>query len=113
MKKTMNLFLACGVVFALSVTNVLAADLDGAIIQRIGVNPGVATTTTSSNIIFVKHASITPTGGTLQCILSSDLGDAGLATALTALSLDKSVWLRVGSVDSTKVTTATIMYLTK
>lgn len=93
--------------------NAFAADMDGATIERIGVNPGVAGATTSSNIIFVKHSSITPSGGTLQCVLSSDLGDAGLATALTAQSLGKPVWLRVGSVDSTKVTTATIMYLNK
>jgi len=93
--------------------NAFAVDLDGATIERIGVNPGVAGDTTSSNIIFIKHSDVTPTGGTLQCVLSSDLGDAGLATALTALSLGKPVWLRVGSVDSTAVTTATIMYMNK
>jgi hypothetical protein len=87
-----------------------AADLDGAVIQRIGVNPGVANATNSANIIFVTHSSFT---GTLQCVLSADLGDAGLATALTAQSLGKSVWLRVGSTNTAAVTTATIMYLNK
>ena len=89
-----------------------AADLDGAVIERIGVNPGVAGATTSANIIFVSHASLGK-DKVLQCVLSKDLGDAGLATALTAQSLGKSVWLRVGSTDTTKVTTATIMYLNK
>ena len=89
-----------------------AADLDGATIERIGVNPGVASDTTSSNIIFVSHSSL-GTGKILQCVLSKDLGDAGLATALTAQSLGKTVWLRVGSTDTTAVTTATIMYLNK
>lgn len=90
--------------------NAFAVDLDGAVIERIGVNPDVASATTSSNIIFITHSSFT---GTLQCVLTAELGDAGLATALTALSLGQSVWLRVGSTDITSVTTATIMYLNK
>ena len=98
---------ALGILFT---GNAFAADLDGAIIKRIGVNPDVAGATTSQNIIFVTHASVTG-GNALQCVLSSELGDAGLATALTAMSLGQPVWLRVGSVDSTKVTTATILYL--
>ncbi|MBL4902451.1 MAG: hypothetical protein JKY62_07350 [Desulfocapsa sp.] len=89
-----------------------AADLDGAIIERIGVNPDVSGYTTSSNIVFVSHSSF-PAGTALQCVLHKDMGDAGLATALTAMSLGKSVWLRVGSTDVTKITTATIMYLNK
>ena len=90
--------------------NAFAVDLDGAVIQKIGVNPDMSSATTSSNLIFVTHSSFS---GTLMCTLSASLGDAGLATALTALSLGSPVWLRVGATDVTKVTTATIMYLNK
>lgn len=109
MIKKMMLVAIVGLAMVLS-GNAFAVDLDGATIERIGVNPGVSTATTSSNIIFVKHSSFS---GTLQCVLTTDLGDAGLATALTALSLGNPVWLRVGSTDITAVTTATIMYLNK
>ena len=111
--KVKNLFLTGCVALGLMFCGVVhAADLNGAIIEKIGVNPSLSGTSTSANIIFLSHPSL-GSGKVLQCVMTKALGDAGLATALTAQSLGKPVWARVSSTDVTKVNTVSVLYLNK
>ena len=72
----------------------LAADCSSATIKRIGSNPVSGATGASTFMVQLDCADDTTWPGTLTLYLSSDLGDSGLATLLTAYSLGKTVWVR-------------------
>ena len=100
--------IVCVILFTVFIAgNSFAVDLAAATIEKVGVDAAVETATTSANIIHVTDSSFE---GTLMVVMSSDLGDAGLATALTAFSLGKTVFLRVGSTTDA-ITTATVIYI--
>ena len=96
--------LGCVVLLTMFVAgSAFAVDLNGATVESVGVD-------SAANVIMVTHPDLT---GPLTAQLSGDLGDAGLATALSAVSLGKTVSLTVDSVDVTQVATATAIYVNK
>lgn len=79
--------------FVVSVNNLYAADCASATIKRLGNNP-VKASGASSYMVQLDCSDDTAWPGTLTLYLSEELGDSGLATLLTAYSLQKTVWVR-------------------
>jgi hypothetical protein len=77
-------------------TAAYSADIDGCTVERVGAYPGLQNTELgrSAYPVFLSHPDWT---GTRMFYLSDDLGTPGLATILTALSLEKTVWVRSSS----------------
>jgi hypothetical protein len=89
---------------------VTAADCGNARVTQPGIYPALQSGGASSYIAFFECLDAVPAwSGPRQFVLSTDLGDAGYATLLTALALDKNVWIRVESVVARSL--ATIIYL--
>ncbi|RJX18236.1 MAG: hypothetical protein C4575_11055 [Desulforudis sp.] len=73
----------------------LAADGSKCLIKKIGVSPGAGGTGSSGYMVQLDDTAVPEAWvGTVQFYLSTDLGDSGLATLLTAYSLGKTVWVR-------------------
>ncbi len=75
----------------------MAADCADAEILKVGAAAGVGGASASDNVIAVKCLSDTSWGTYAQFYPNEAIGDQALATALTALSLGKHVWIRVSS----------------
>ena len=95
MKKSI-LFLIFTISVLMISAPVFSADLDGCTITRIGAYPGLinADLNRSGYPVFLSHPSWPETSRMFY--LSADLGDGGLATLLTAFSLEKPIWVRIG-----------------
>lgn len=97
-KKTMYLLVCILVVFSLTffaTSGAYAADVMSATITKIGFYPGI-TPDSSGGIIFLDDNEDYYWTGGRMFYLSSELGNQGLATALTALSMGKTVLVRIG-----------------
>ncbi len=87
-----------------------ASDHSSCVINKIGVHPGVENESISRSgyPIFLTCSDIAGTSP-IMFYLSYDMGEAGLATALTAMALEQSVWARTTS--DTAGGLVTILYL--
>ena len=88
-----------------------AVDCSKAEIVQIGANAGIGHGTASDNVIAFKCLSDGSWGSFVQLIPNAAIGDQALATALTALSLDKTVWIRASG--NTTGSLLNIIYLNK
>ena len=65
-------------------------------IERIGPDPRFSTTASSGFMVQLTDEGISPQwSGIRQFYLSAALGNAGVATLLTAFSLGETVWVRI------------------
>ena len=78
--------------------SVNAADCEQATIKMVGVNPANTTTGASDYFVRMDCANDATWPGIISFYLSSDLGDSGLATLLTATSLNLPVWVRTSGI---------------
>ena len=114
-KKIMYVLIGILCVFSFtffSTKDVYAASLMNAKIVRVGVYPGI--TAYSNVLLFIDDPTDTWWTGTRLFIMSPDLGNQGLAIALSAVSSDKSVVVRIGATDEEEAgpgTLVTVMYL--
>lgn len=93
-RKAFFLAILVSLMFVVSVNNLYAADCRSATIKRVGNNPVTGATGASNYMVQLDCSSDTVWPGILTLYLSQDLGDSGLATLLTAYSLEKTVWVR-------------------
>lgn len=97
---------AIGMLLATASAN--AADCESATVVRLGVNP--ANTFGGSNYFAqLDCANDSVWAGTVSFYLSSDLGDSGLATLLTATSLGQPVWVRTAGITTGSLVTVVYM----
>lgn len=110
MKKSVFLLISVMFFFILS-TPVFSADMDDCTIERIGTYPGWENTELNrgDNVVFLSHP--TAWSGERFFFLSSGLGTKGLATFLTAMALEKTVYVRTQSI--TEGSIVTIVYINK
>lgn len=98
-KFTVIVFTLCvssGLLLSVS-SNVMADDCATAEVVKVGTGAGMGGGTASDNVIGIKCLSDTTWGNYAQFYPNTRVGDQALATALTAYSLDKKVWIRVSS----------------
>jgi len=109
LKKFMILPVVLFALYVFSANNLYAADCGFATIKKIGNNPLLTNTGASPYMarLDCNDDSIWP--GEIAFYLSQDLGDAGLATLLTAYSLGKTVWVRTLGVTTGSI--ITVVYL--
>ena len=88
-----------------------AADCSEAEIVKVGANAGAGAGTASDNVIGIKCLSDSSWGSYVGLIPNAAIGDQALATALTAFSLDKTVWVRASG--KTAGSMLNIIYLNK
>lgn len=108
MKKRMFVLMAALMFLVALAGQALAVDIASAKITRVGVNPDSG----PASGYFVQLDDQAATGawvGTRAFYLSTELGDSGLATLLTAYSLGKTVWVRILAVDPGSI--ITILYM--
>lgn len=96
MKKSV-FFLINVMFFLILSTPVFSADMDNCTIEKVGSYAGWENIdlNRSKNVIYLSHP--TEWEGTRFFFLSTTLGNEGLATALTAVSLEKTVFIRTTS----------------
>jgi len=87
----------------------IAVDCASAAIKKIGVNPTWPGTGASKYFVQLDCVDDTKWAGTISFYLSEDLGDAGLATMLTAYSLGKNLWIRTAGVATGSL--VTVLYM--
>ncbi|MCI5138655.1 MAG: hypothetical protein D3922_09645 [Candidatus Electrothrix sp. AR1] len=90
-------------------TSSYAADCKSASVKTIGILPSLESTTATKYIATFTCNDTEPVFTTQQYILSTDLGDSGYATLLTAASLKQTVYVRVAGVAWRSL--ATLLYL--
>ncbi|MBU0665014.1 MAG: hypothetical protein KJ990_10775 [Proteobacteria bacterium] len=89
------------------VSTSMAEDCAKAEVLKAGPNASV----TGDVAIQVKCLDATPAFGTIMVVPDTTITDQALATALTAISLNKTVWLRTEGVVSGSL--LTVMYIAK
>ena len=101
------------VLFFLIVTianNIYAADCSIATIKRVGTNPTSSYASGATPYtVQLDCSNDSVWAGSLTLFLSSELGESGLATLLTAYSLGKTVWVRTLGVTGGSI--VTIIYM--
>ncbi|CAK8723794.1 hypothetical protein H206_02389 [Candidatus Electrothrix aarhusensis] len=117
-KKTIILFSAILMAITMSGMAYAVADVSSAEVMMIGTNPGAGGDGASSIKIQLKNISGGMVGTdwadqtTRFFFLTTEQGDTGMATLLTALSLDKPVWARLaGAAENNSL--CQIIYLSK
>jgi hypothetical protein len=82
---------------ALTVAGTAGAVVDCpvATITKVGILPDKETTTTSKYMVRATCSDTTKWPDDRSFMLSSDIGDSGYATLLTAMSLNQPIFLRV------------------
>lgn len=76
-----------------------AGDHSSCVIKKLGVFPSLASPALSRSgyPIFLSCSDIHGSDQQVMYFLGEDMGNPGLATALTAFALNKSVWVRITS----------------
>ncbi len=75
-----------------------AADCASAVVSQIGVRPSLESASASKYIAMFDCLDASEAwAGNQQFVLSTDVGDSGYATLLTAVSLGQTVYIRVPS----------------
>jgi len=100
MNVTRKAFLVLGLCAAITlpvVSTSMAADCKNAQIMKVGSAAGVGGSAASDNVIGIKCLSDTTWGSYAQFYPNKAIADQALATALTAFSMGKNVWIRVAS----------------
>ena len=117
-KKTIILFSAILMAITMSGMAYATADVKLAEVLMIGTNPGAGGEGASSIKIQLKNISGKTVGidwldqDDRFFFLTTEQGDTGMATLLTALSLDKPVWARLaGNAENNSL--CQIIYLSK
>jgi hypothetical protein len=99
--RKLSLALCLSVVSILPITTTsMASDCADAEILKVGAAAGVGGSVASDNVIAVKCISDTTWGTYAQFYPNIAIADQALATALTALSLGKHVWIRTSAITS-------------
>ena len=93
-RKFFAMLIALSFIMVFTGSPVFAGDHASCHVNKLGVYPGTADPANqrSGYPIFLTCTDIGT--GQIMFFLSDDMGDAGLATALTAMSLGKNVWAR-------------------
>jgi hypothetical protein len=106
-KLIVSVMFLTGLSILIPLTSVYAFDCPSAQIIRVGVYPGDGT----ADGFFIQLDDLSDVGwvGVRSFYLSPQLGKTGLATVLTALSLEKTMWVRI--VDTTPGSLVTIVYI--
>jgi hypothetical protein len=96
-------------------TAAYSADIDGCTVERVGAYPGLQNTELgrSGYPVFLSHPDWSTTR---MFYLSEDLGTAGLATILTAMSLEKTILVRIGATAAASASAGsiiTVIYVNK
>jgi hypothetical protein len=111
MKRIRNLMalvmILTGLFILMPFASVYAFDCANAKVVKIGVYPGDGT----ADGFFIQLDDLSDAGwvGVRSFYLSPQLGKTGLAVVLTALSMEKTMWVRL--VDTTPGSLATIVYI--
>ncbi len=93
--------LAVVMIFSLTSMAFASADCSSAQVTMVGAAPGLGGAGSSGVKVMLKNMTGHTVGtdwanGTVRMFfLTTDLGDQGLATLLTAMSLNKNVWVRI------------------
>lgn len=92
-RKIFAMLIALSFIMVFTGSPVFAGDHASCKINKIGVYPGLADPANqrSGYPIFLTCSDL---GSQIMFYMADDMGDAGLATALTAMSLGKAVWAR-------------------
>lgn len=98
-KMTLALCLSVAAISSFAGTS-MAADCANAEILKVGASAGIGGSIASDNVIAVKCLSDTSWGTYTQFYPNTAIADQALATALTALSLGKNVWIRTSAITS-------------
>ncbi len=95
--KQMGILLILLVAFSITTipTIASAADIGSATITKVGFYPNVSAGS-SGGIAFLDESNDAHWGGSRMFYLSDALGNQGLATLLTAYSMGKTVFVRIG-----------------
>ena len=110
LSKKMSLVLGLSLVLAFSIVSTsMATDCANAQVVKAGTYSGIGNGIASDNMIAVKCLSDASWGAYAQFYPTLGIGDQALATALTALSLGKSVWIRTAA--KTSGSLLTIIYI--
>ena len=106
MKKSIVLVICLLVFGALGVS--FAGDHNNCVVNKVGVYPALEDSSVSRSgyPIFITCPGFSHS---VMFYLSSDMGEAGLATALTAIALQQSVWVRTTTDSAGGL--VTVMYL--
>jgi len=91
------------------ISPVIAADCASATIKKIGVNPTWTGSGASNYFVRLDCSDDTKWAGVVSFYLSEDLGDSGLATMLTAYSLEKTLWIRTAGIATGSL--VTVLYM--
>lgn len=113
LSKKMSLALGLSVVLvsSLATTSMAYVDCSRAEVLKVGTSAGLAASNiTGSSTVQVKCLSDT-SWGTKEFYPVTAISDEVMAASLTALSLDKTVYIRVGA--ATTGSLLTIMYVNK
>ncbi len=108
LSKKMSLALGLSLVLAFSIVSTsMATDCVQAQVLKVGIYAGVGHGIASDNVITVKCLSDTGWGS--QFYPTLEIGDQALATALTALSLGKTLTIRTAA--KTSGSLLTVIYV--
>lgn len=109
MKKSVFLLISVMFFFIFS-TPVFSGNIDDCKVLRVGPYPSLADAELNrgENVVFLSHPTAWP--GQRFFILSSNLGNKGLATFLTAMALEKTVYVRIEDPQYTAGSLISIVY---
>ena len=115
MYKLMLIIVSSLIIVSGTIGGACAGDLSGCTIEKVGAYPGLSNEPLgrSGFPVFLSYPSWPEASRTRMFYLSYDLGQAGLATILTAMSLEKTVWVRISTPDNSAGGIISIIYVNK
>lgn len=97
-------------IVGMSAGSAFSADCASASVSTVGILPDLESASASKYIVKLTCQDASPAwSGQQQYVLSSDLGESGFATLLTAVSLQQTVYVRVASTSWRSL--VTLLYL--
>lgn len=98
MKKCLML-ISCSLFFLISTVNANAVDVGNCSVELVGAYDGLENQTVNRSNFPVFLSCPSKFNSKRGYYLSYGLGKSGLATLLTAFSLDKEVWVRISTIE--------------